>query len=304
MPPRWVCLVILLFWLGFNGWLFFSDLLPRLLPHQPPPYTIDLTEEAKLRRPYIDWIVLCDDQKVFRAQTEVKHLGHEDVTLHDVFEMTAKFKPFEPNKKPVAIHGFMVSQMSSAYRVNAAGDLLGLSVNIVGQPDVAEMVVPILQLLGLRPSRRTDLQLDIDGEVASSRLVSRARFALPDGKSYQLSLPEVSVSRGGSVLLPLHPVNRIRGLRPGQSWTQRVLDPLGDSLRALQGSDTDLRYLRASIRPEPTTFSYGRRLDVPCLVIDYTGDDFTGSTWVALDRGLVLCQEAHIEGRRWVMNRD
>src|SRR5215217_7475944 len=96
MPPRWLCLLILLFWTGFNGWLFFDDLLPRLLPHQPPPYTIDLTEEAQLRRPYIEWIVLCDDKQVFRAQTSVAHPGYQDKSQHDVFEMKSKFIPVGP----------------------------------------------------------------------------------------------------------------------------------------------------------------------------------------------------------------
>src|SRR5262245_38416076 len=53
MPSRIVCLGIILVWLGFNGWLFFRDLLPRLMPGQPPPYTIDIVEETKTRRPYV-----------------------------------------------------------------------------------------------------------------------------------------------------------------------------------------------------------------------------------------------------------
>ena len=54
MPPRAVCLAILLFWLGVNGYLLYHDLLPRLAPGQAPPYTIDLVEEAQVQRAAID----------------------------------------------------------------------------------------------------------------------------------------------------------------------------------------------------------------------------------------------------------
>jgi hypothetical protein len=112
------------------------------------------------------------------------------------------------------------------------------------------------------------------------------------------------------VLLPLHPVNRIAGLSPGQKWQMTVLDPLGDSLAALKGGGGELRILRAHVRDEPAEFvapvtKTGRRRNpVLCLVIDYEGDDFTASTWVERERGLVMCQEATIGGDRWLMFRE
>jgi hypothetical protein len=299
MPPRWLCLLILVFWAGFNGWLFFDDLLPRLLPHQPPPYTIDLTEEAQLRRPHIEWTVLCDGQKVFRAHTSVAHPGHDNVKQHDVFEMKSEFKPFHEKGK-VSISGFEVRKMSSIYRVNAAGDLLGLSVHI--EPDVPEVFAALLKSLGAHPD--DEVSLDIDGQVISGRLRSEGRLALKSGKGYQRPLPEVPISRGSSVLLPLHPVNRLRGISPGQRWRMAVLDPLKDLSDSLLGGTSRPQFLNARVRPELEDFSHGQRLGTSCMVIDYTGDDFTGSTWVARDRGLVLRQEVTIEGRRWEMNRD
>src|SRR5262245_30756348 len=65
MPSRWACLTIVLCWLGLNGYLLYHDLLPRLLPGQPPPYTIDLVEEAQTRRPATDWSVLHEGEPVF-----------------------------------------------------------------------------------------------------------------------------------------------------------------------------------------------------------------------------------------------
>src|SRR4051794_10050725 len=206
MPPRWICLVILLFWAGFNGYLFFHDLLPRLLPHQPPPYTIDLTEEAQLRgrRPYIEWTVYCDDEKVFRAQTSVAHPGYNNASQHDVFEMKSQFKPLQVDGE-MAISGFKVKEMTSVYRVNAAGDLLGLSVHVEAWPDAPEKVAQIVHLLGGHPAK-TRLALDIQGEVVSGRLRPEVRVTSTIARPIHLPFPEVPISRGGSVLLPLHPV--------------------------------------------------------------------------------------------------
>ena len=120
----------------------------------------------------------------------------------------------------------------------------------------------------------------------------------------EFGLPAVQIHQGGSVLLPLHPVNRLTGLSPGQRWQMTVLDPLGDSLAALQGGGGELRILRARVRDKPEKFARGRRTSVLCLVIDYEGDDFVASTWVERERGLVLCQEATLGGERWVMYRE
>ena len=48
----------------------------------------------------------------------------------------------------------------------------------------------------------------------------------------------------------------------------------------------------------------GRRQSVNCLVIDYEGDDFVGSTWVECERGLVMCQETTLGGEHWLMYRE
>jgi hypothetical protein len=194
----------------------------------------------------------------------------------------------------VPIHGTLVRKMSSVYRVNAAGDLLGLSVHIEGEPELPA----IFKILSSR------FILDLEGEVVSGRLAPRLSVKVEGNDPFERTLPEVSISRGGAVLLPLHPVNRIRGLSLGQTWRVSVVDPVQDSLEALFGTHAGPRLLQAHVRPELENFSWGRRLDVPCLVIDYTGDDFTACTWVAQDRGLVLCQEANIDGHRWVMYRD
>ncbi|MBX3438042.1 MAG: hypothetical protein KF861_11170, partial [Planctomycetaceae bacterium] len=69
MPPRWLSLLIVACWLVLNSWLFYRELLPRLLPGQPPPLTVDLVEEAQTRRISTVWSVLQNGKDVCIART-------------------------------------------------------------------------------------------------------------------------------------------------------------------------------------------------------------------------------------------
>src|SRR5207302_890211 len=96
-----------------------------------------------------------------------------------------------------------------------------------------------------------------------------------------LELPDVPVSRQGSILNPLHPVNRISGLRLGQHWQMPLVDPLRDSLLSLLRKEPvaglllektpQTQVLRAEVQ---SRYRYLTWDDVPvsCLVIDYESD--------------------------------
>jgi hypothetical protein len=187
------------------------------------------------------------------------------------------------------MHVARITEWRSRYRVTPEGRLLALSVKIEGVPQRGV-------LAGLLPANFT---FDIRGEVEGHRLTPQVRVA---GKT--LTLPAAHVATHGSVLLPMHPVNRIRGVRPGQRWTMPVLDPLEDSVRALLGQGAQARTLAARVRPEPEEFDRPGRQAAPCLVIDYTGDDMTAQTWVEQKSGLVLRQEATMSGTHWAMYRE
>ena len=298
MPPRWLSILIVVVWLLFSGQLVVRDLLPRLLPGQPPPYSIDLVEEVRNGRGHVDWMVMHDGKEVFESRSRIQQPDR----ARDEYEMIAEFHPLKKGDR-VALHGMLVSELASTYRVTGAGDLLGVAVHVVGTPQLAQTI----KLMG-----DTNFRISIEGTVKDHRLEPRIRFSLGIGEKNvrEFGLPGVAVRQGGSVLLPLHPVNRIAGLSPGQRWQMTVLDPLGDSLAALPGGGGELRILRAHVREEPAEFvapvsKTGRtRKPVVCLVIDYEGDDFTASTWVERERGLVMCQEATIGGDRWMMFRE
>ncbi len=285
MPPRMVCLAILTIWLGLNGWLFYQELLPRLMPGQVPPFTIDLVEETQTRRPHIEWVVEHEGKRAFRAKTYVTH------PEHDVFELTAEFST--PFGEPAPMHGIRVKRMKSSYTVNSVGDLLGLDVEIDGIPQLAAALRLVKQ----------EFSVAIRGQVNNREITPQLTLEMP-GRKFERKLPTVKVPAGGSVLLPLHPVNRMQGIRLGDSWTMRVFDPIAGSLSVFGGDAGELQLLRARVRPEFESFSYGRRQKVDCLVIDYEGENLQASTWVAKERGLVLCQEAIIDNQRWAMYRD
>ncbi len=104
------------------------------------------------------------------------------------------------------------------------------------------------------------------------------------------------------MLMPLHPVNRIRGLHAGQRWTMEAFDPLSGMTRTLGTTGPTL--IRASVRPALESFTRGRRKSEPCHVIDYTGDGLTAATWVSAKTGLVLMQEATQDRDSWSLYRD
>jgi hypothetical protein len=283
MPPRPLSLAIVLFWLGTTGYLFWHDLWPQLAPGQPPPFTIDLVEEAQTRRPQILWTVEQNGERVLKARTKVEH------PEKGVYVLVADLTPYHTGGPGASVHFFRISEWHSRYRVTPEGRLLSLNVWFAGG---AELGV----LAEILPAHFT---LEIEGKVVNHRLTPRVSAA---GKT--ITLPTAHVGAGGSVLLPMHPVNRIRGLRPGQRWTMPVLDPLEDSGRALLGHGAHVRTLVARVRPELEEFDRPGRQSGPCLVIDYTGDDMSAQTWVEEKTGLVLRQDATLGGTHWAMYRE
>jgi len=150
--------------------------------------------------------------------------------------------------------------------------------------------------------------------VREGQFLSSVRLESPSllGKPIVQELKPVPVENQGSVLLPLHPVNRIQGLKPGQQWRMTVVNPLSAAALATAREKARLqvdlgdstRYLQARVLPELRTLPYEGRPAVPCLVIEYKDEEMTGHTWVEEATGRVLRQEAESEGQHWVMQRN
>jgi hypothetical protein len=307
MPSRWISLAIVACWLAAMGWLFWQDLWPSWRPGEPPPFHIDLVEEVqkanKLRN---GWTVLRQKSgepkphEIFRAFTTVEYVPDDD-TFRLRAEFTTK-KGKDPNAHPFEVAGFRVDSMTSEYRVDRAGELRALRAEIRVTP--REQLGKVMALMGREGGESP--RLILWGEVRGDQLFAHCRGSLaPPAPGIDIDLPPAPVSHNGSVIMPLHPVNRIHGLRAGQSWRQPVIDPFRDAFAILPGASGGVSYVNARVLPEPQSLELGPNAQTRCLVIEYEEDGKNiGSTWVEEGSERVQRQEAVLEGDRWIMQRD
>lgn len=318
MPSRWLGASIVVFWLAMTGWLFWRDLWPNWRPGQPPPFYIDPVDEVNGPTPMkIYWTVLRRTPKedkltpVFSASTWVQHDREEDAfTLHaELDAMKSRRTP------PFRVAGaFRVDRMTSAYRVTRSGRLLSLDASLTTTLDLkSELKGLLISLFRERPAPPQQTAIDaygvkmsVSGTVRGDQFFASCRAESPSlDKPLQFDLPPTILSPTASVLLPLHPVNRIRGLRPGQSWRQPLVDPLRDALASFPGFSGGVRSLQALVLPRPETLPMGDG-ETQCLVIEYRDDEhnLVGRTLVEVDSERVQQQEAHLEDGLWIMRRE
>jgi hypothetical protein len=290
MPPRWLGAAIVAWWLAMMGWLFWHDLWPSWRPGEPPRFHIDLVEEVQHsgEGPKIYWNVYRqkNDEKpeeIFRAESWVEYRREDDT-----FALHAKLKGKTKEKYvlKLARFEFEVRSMSSKYRVNRLGQLRELQFEV-----------------NLSPSEepKKPLQLEVWGEVRDDQFFAHcqvdASLGTPGG---EIDLPPAPVSHNASVLLPLHPVNRIHGLYPGQSWRQPLVDPLGGTLLGGGG----VHYLNARVLPQLQVLEEDDE-ETTCLVIEYEDEgQLVGRTWVERDSERVQQQETLHDSEHWTMKRD
>jgi hypothetical protein len=321
MPPRWLCVLIVASWLLLTGWLFYDDLLPRLLPGQPPPVTIDLVEEARTTRLAAAWRVYQDDRAVCTVRTKVEH------PRRGLFEMTAEFplaeapafaaaavapsdnaltsvvaavvaarlclSPPGSERRPghLDVGPLEVLSLSSVYRVDADGDLLSFEVRLTAAPRA------LGELLETGAGNVSGtFGVTTNGEVRGGTLRLTRRWGMADGAPAAEPYAQLPIARGAAVVMPLHPPKRMRGVSPGQSWRAVLVDPFAT---ALVGEPV---VVRAKVRAATETVKWNRA-EVPCLVIDYEGERAKVSTWVSAEDGTVLRQDATLDGGRWSMRR-
>jgi hypothetical protein len=290
MPSRWLCLLIVAFWLAATGLLYVRELEPSLREHDPPPYVIDLTAETQVVHPRVIWKVFQNgktDESYF-AKTWMDH-NEED----DSFTLFADVKP-APLQDDAVKQSLLVQHFVSSYRVSREGRLLELEVS--GQ--LSRRPVGGLVDIGFTP------EFKLAGRVVNGGML--ARLQLPQFKGFVREADSTfrfPVSQNGTIFLPLHPVHKIKGVRPGSSWRVPEIDPLSDAAKAwLRRFAIDLpgggeRFLEARVRerPEAFPFAMGDEQEHVCWVIDYRDADdekMTAATWVEVDTDLVLCQEA------------
>lgn len=314
MPPRWLRWLIGMFWLMMTGWLF-HDLAPSWRSGEPPPFHVDVVDEVrKGNPPQTKWIVrrvkVGENAfvKVFRGTTWVEYHNKEDTYALNAFLDVPK----TPNPKypPVEVaKGFKIDSIKSTYHVARDGRLRALDAEVKARPHFdwpgGELFQRSLRMfLPQLAKRLEDAQAvrHVSGEVRDEHFFGHCGAAGLPRPPRPAELPPTAVSYTGSVLMPLHPLNQMSGLHPGQRWRQPILDPL---LVWRSGFSGSLPSLTARVLPQPHLLDLGDG-EKSCLVIQYTNDEeqTTGRTWVGQSSNRVLKQEVILEDYHWIITRD
>src|SRR5713226_4198757 len=114
MPPRGVIVGIVAFWTIMTGWLFIRELWPRFQTGQPPPFRIDLADEAQNEIP-VRWSTFKGEEKPRGYIRNWVNFRDQD----DTFELVGEFKLWtktDTSGQPDFI-------VKSKYRVTREGEL-------------------------------------------------------------------------------------------------------------------------------------------------------------------------------------
>jgi hypothetical protein len=291
MPSRWISLTIVLFWLATTGYLGYKEFLPLLEPDVPPPFTIDLVDEAQHESSQIRWTVFLDGTPLAAskavAKTEVVYKEKPD----DSFTFLVDLNCVDPlTKAGLPLGNISLRSIRSNYRVNREAELLDVSADIW------------FDAAGIK-----NIEAHMDGKVVDGEFQSTCMLRQPDfGKLIEVPGKPIKITHCGSVLMPTHPVNRIKGLRKGQSWRQPLFNPLAEALSAKQlfGGTNETHYLRARVLPKAQLLP-DHAEPIACLVIEYDDEEMQPRTWVQESTGLVMRQEATLlPGARLIMQRE
>jgi hypothetical protein len=296
-------------------WLFYRDLWPRFRSGEAPPFTIDLAYEAQNQASDSRWQIHraknTEERPIGMVHTWVKYNGRDDT-----FELHSEIMELDLGKIGLGPIGFLQIKafrpptdpkippppgITGMYRVTREGELR----EIDGQATI--------DFTGNRLGQPIHLNamVHVGGKVEGSRFLPHGSVDL-FGHREDLPLEPVEFNSRTNILNPLHPVSRITGLRRGQHWQLRLVDPLADSISALIKKEPVFSFLlskgsrdqvlQAEVLPETEILVYEQK-DAPCLIIEYRGDNLTARTWVREKDGKVLRQEATFYGEKLVLDR-
>jgi hypothetical protein len=289
MPSRLSIFAIVAFWLAATSWLIHRDLWPRLRTGEPPPITIDLADEAS-RGNSIRWTMYRDGHRAGYAKN-----GTEYNQTDDTFTLLSEFKLWYHRDLKGTADRIIVSHC----QVTREGQLKGFAAYVTltfGEQEVKGSLI---------------------GQIEDQRLSGRVHVKTSAG-DFDQAIEPIPVSSRGSMLNPTQPVNRIVGLRRGQHWRMPLIDPVVEcGLDVLQKKLTEWGLGMLARRPAVPTFLdaevlaetkdlewHSNERPVRCLVIEYSGEDTSGRTWVRASDGLVLRQEMKRHGDEIVLQRD
>lgn len=303
MPPRLITLAVVLFWLATTGLFLHHQIRPLLVRGEPPPFAIDLLDEATERKNL--WDVFRNDKRVGKAETWIQYRKDDDQ-----FELYSRF-----DLNDLAF-GLAELRVKNVYRVTREGELLEVFTKV--------WIMPVGAGVKIDADEPDDAMAFVVGKVVApvrDGKLEPSGTATILGDHRDLQFDPVPMTGRGSVLNPLHPVHRLRGLRPGREWNVPLFDPMAmlsgvriegkgrnDAIFTMIGQllrdqgGPKVRSLHAEVLSETRSLSWGRT-EIDCLVIEYRSGEMTARTWARARDGLVLQQEASFQGDRMTLKR-
>lgn len=347
MPSRWIILGIVLFWAGTTSWLIYREIMPDFLSREPILYNVEAADEYRSHQgmvPKVLWNIKRNEKVRYILKTSAQYEENDDL-----FEIYGSMVPLlqsdqnastekgsaksEEGELTLNEFGVRVRKivMRNHYWVTRTGTLVAF--NLDTQYDLS------LPQSDLAP---VNLFVNLQGEprngsfapVVMEHALVKDKEEDPNNKS-EVELDSLAVSDRGCVLNPLHPVHRLRDVRPGQTWNCLAVSPfcllerppIGPGyadilplqklstdaprvLRSLQlltvrtGAEQEILDWEHMPRPEDSGREL-RKLSVPCFVLTFGNEDsqFWFRTWVHAAEGWVLKQEAHLWGETWTIMR-
>jgi hypothetical protein len=295
MPSRPITIAIIAFWLSTAGWFVVRDLVPAWRSGEPPPYTIEMADEALPQVVRTRWSCTLNGQSIGGELFTVFASKPDDYA----YELTATCKQFTMQFTfPIGPVRILVQDYVDRIRISQDGELRS----------IATTGSLVAQVAGLRFEGR----FERSAEVRHGRLERHVVLEADGLGKYSPDLPPTDPPHG-SVLNPMHPLPRISGLRAGQTWRQPLVDPRVDMLQAVcdqmgLGKLTALarrpEMLLAVVLPELQSLRWENQ-DQPCLVIEFRdGEECVARTWVRQSDGMVLRQEAGGHGEKLMLQRE
>lgn len=297
MPSRPVVVLIALFWAGTLGLAFYRDVWPRLAASGPPPMTVDLGDEVTQLNG-VKWQLTRGGQPAGRLVTKTTYLDADDT-----FRFTHKYTNVQLDFGEVRV---AFPEVTIDTRVDRAGALREqamagrMAVQLARRNRAAEGGYDTV----------AEATAEVTGKVVDGVFVGRCKIVAPVAElAVDADLDPVPAP-GGQALSPLQPVNRLGNVRPGRRWAVHPVDPLGEAVAALLKKtfggfglpDRPREPLLAEVSDRPEPLPGGGD---PCWVITYRQDgEERAKTWVRVEDGKVMRQEAYLGGERISLERE
>jgi len=292
MPSRAITAFIVAFWLATLGWFVSREVLPKWWVGEPPAYTIELADEAN-RHPIPNyWTLSYNGKNVGRLRTSLRY-----VEASDTFELSASSAELALMEN---LHLFgvrfsiVIRDYDDRIRVSREGELRAMST-------AAKLAVQT-------PVAHWEAPFEVKAWTQDGKLRRDGQLQIPGQKLLKISL-EAGEPPRGRILNPMHPVQRIVGLKPGQHWQQNVVDPRGEIIRAVVKQELHIDLpapqsaMTAQVLSKARSLKFNGEMQ-SCWVIEYRGDDSVARTWVRQSDGTVLRQEAEAHGETLVLQRE